>query len=185
MAGKVGVSQEESQSVLTSGAVSRRRGTRHSALNQLLARNVLKERALPEARPVFVPQVRTEVSKKPDEKSGGFSGPCKEHEGRRTLAPVPISATATATAATPSTGRSFFTGPGFIDREGPALEVLLVEHSDCLARIFLRSHFDEGEATRPTGGTVLHNIDRDHPACLSEVILQIIFCCGERQVTNE
>ena len=97
-----------------------------------------------------------------------------------TLSPIAVTATASTTAATATTCRPFFTRTGFIDCQGTALEVFLMEHGYGLARVFLRSHFDKREATRPPGRSVLHDIDCDHSACLCKMILQIVFCCGER-----
>ena len=73
----------------------------------------------------------------------------------------------------------FFARSRFVDRQRPALEVLLVEHSDRLGRIFLRGHLNEREPTGSSSGTVLHDVNRDYPARLPEVVLQIIFGRGE------
>ena len=111
---------------------------------------------------------------------------CKEllREGGLTPISVPTAAAA-ATATATSASRPFFARARFVDGQRTALEVFLVEHRDRLGRIVLGRHFDKGEPTRSPSGAILHNIDRDHCACLCEVILQIVFSCSERQVTNE
>jgi hypothetical protein len=65
------------------------------------------------------------------------------------------------------------------------LKVLLVKHGYSLCSVFLRSHFNERKTARAPRGAVLHYVYRYHPACLCEVILQIVFGCGEREVPDE
>jgi hypothetical protein len=84
--------------------------------------------------------------------------------------------TATATPAatpaitTPALG-TFFTGTGFIHRQGATLKIFLMKHRDRLARVFLRTHFDESKPSRATCRPVLHNVYRDDGTRLGEVIL--------------
>jgi hypothetical protein len=82
-------------------------------------------------------------------------------------------------------GWTFLPWPRFINRQRPALEVLLVEHRDSFGRIVLRTHFDEGKTSGASGGAVLHNVDRRYRAGLAEVILKVVFGCGEGEVPNE
>jgi len=78
------------------------------------------------------------------------------------LAPVAITATATAAAATISAataattatvaaattaGRAFFAGTRFIHRQGPALKFLLVKLLDGCIGFRLGANFDEGKTT--------------------------------------
>ena len=103
---------------------------------------------------------------------------------RRRAAPLAPVAVAAATT-TPAASRPFFTRTRFIYREGAALEIFLMKHGDSLGRIFLRGHLNEGKTTGASRGPVLHDINRDHCACLAKVVLQIVFGCRERKVTNE
>lgn len=94
------------------------------------------------------------------------------------LAPIAIAA-ATAATATP-TRRTFLAWTRLINRQGTTLEIFLVEHVDGLGCVFLGAHFDERKAPGTTGGTVLHDIDRNHRARLGKVVLQVVFGCRER-----
>jgi hypothetical protein len=82
-------------------------------------------------------------------------------------------------------GWPFFARTCFIYGKGPTLEVFLMEHRNGFGRIVWRGHFDKGETARAPGRPILHDIHRQDTACLSEVILKIVFCCGEWKVTNE
>ena len=90
-----------------------------------------------------------------------------------TAAPAPSAAVAAATLGT------FFTRPGLVHRQGATLKILLVKHRDGLGRILLGPHFDESKASGTTRCPVLHNIYRHDGTGLGEVILQIVFGCGE------
>ena len=106
----------------------------------------------------------------------------------RGLASVTITATATATTTATAAAAalwSFLARPRLIVGQGPALEVFLMEHGNRLGRIFLRRHLDKGESTRSPRRAVLHDIDPNHRASLGKMILQIVFGCSERQITNE
>jgi hypothetical protein len=96
------------------------------------------------------------------------------------IAATASTAAAAAAAATTPTRRTFLTRPRFVNSQGAALEIFLVEHVDGLGRVFLGPHLDERKAPRATGGTVLHNVDCNHRARLGKVILQVVFGCGER-----
>ena len=96
---------------------------------------------------------------------------------------IPTATTATAATATSATvpaaaapaWGTLFARTRFINCQGAALEVFLVEHVDCLGRIVLRPHLDKRKTTRTARGAILHDIDRDHRASLREVILQVVF----------
>jgi hypothetical protein len=90
-----------------------------------------------------------------------------------------------AAAAAAAAGRTFLTGAGFINRQSPALEILLVKHADCLGCIILRTHLNKRKAARAPGRAVLHDVDRDNGPCLGEVILQVVLGCGEGKIPYE
>lgn len=94
------------------------------------------------------------------------------------LTTVAVAATAPTTAA--AALRAFFPRTRFVDCQGAALKVFLVEHADGLARIFLRGHFDKCKTPRTTRRPVLHDVNCDHGARLGEVVLEVVFSCGER-----
>ncbi len=60
-----------------------------------------------------------------------------------------------------------------------------MEHLNCLFRVFLRSHLDEGETTGTACHTVLHYVDRHYNSGLREMILQVVFRRGEGEITDE
>jgi hypothetical protein len=99
-----------------------------------------------------------------------------------TPATTTITAAATATTAA---RRTIFAGPGFIDGQGPALEVLGMEHLNSLLSVLFRGHFDEGKTTGTACHPVLHDINRHYNAGLREIILQVIFRRGEGEITDE
>jgi hypothetical protein len=78
-----------------------------------------------------------------------------------------------------------FAGPRLIDGQAAPLKFFLVKHLNGLIRLSLRAHLDESEAARSSGGPILHDIHRDHCPRLAEVILKIVFCGSEREVTNK
>src|SRR5262249_10574822 len=94
-------------------------------------------------------------------------------------------ATVSAAATTTTAAGAFFTGTRFIDGQGATLKIFLVEHLDRFGRILLRTHFDEREATGTARGAVLHDVNGDHRARLSEVILEVVFCRCEGQISDE
>jgi len=73
----------------------------------------------------------------------------------------------------------FLTRPGFVDGQRSALKILLMKHADRFGSVFGRPHLDKSKAARPTRRAVLHDIDRNDRARLGEIILQVIFGCGE------
>src|SRR5687768_3200190 len=86
---------------------------------------------------------------------------------------VPAASSAFSRAAVETlAGGTFFAGTCFVDREGTALEVFLMEHGDGFLRVGRRTHFHEGETAGTASGAVLHDIDRDDAAGLGKVILQ-------------
>jgi hypothetical protein len=104
-------------------------------------------------------------------------------EKRGGLTPIAIAAatasttTAAATAAavaTAATGRTFLTWPGFVDRQGAPLKVLLMEHRNGFVGIFLRAHFDKRKSARAARRAILHYVYCDNSPCLCKMILQII-----------
>ena len=104
-----------------------------------------------------------------------------------TAAPT-AAATATiaaATTAATATARAFFTRTGFVHGEWTTLKIFLVKHLDRFGRVFLRTHFHEGEPARPASGAVLHDVDGDHRTRLGEVILEVVFCRCEGQISDE
>src|SRR5205823_10467768 len=70
-------------------------------------------------------------------------------------------ASAAAVSAT-ATGWALFAGPRFVDRQWPALKVLLVEHRDGFVGLFLRAHLNERKTARTASRTVLHYVHPDH-----------------------
>ena len=103
--------------------------------------------------------------------------------------PQKLTTVTIATAATPATRATtrwpLFTRARFIYRESPTLEFLLMKHRNGFGRVFGRGHLDKGETARASGRPILHDVHRHDTACLSEVILEIVLCCGEWKVTNE
>jgi len=60
-----------------------------------------------------------------------------------------------------------------------------VKHLNGLFRIFLRTHFDEGESAGAARHTILHDINRHHNTGLREIILQVVFRRREGEITDE
>ena len=109
-----------------------------------------------------------------------------------TTAAAPLSSAVTATtttaaattaaitaAAAAAAGRTLLAGPRLIDRQGAALKVFGVEHLNRLFRVFLGGHFDKRKTSGAPRHPVLHDINRDHNTRLREMILQVVFRCGE------
>ena len=69
--------------------------------------------------------------------------------------PAAAAAEAAPAAAGAARAGTVRAGPGFVDRQGPALEVLAVQAGDGLVGLFLVRHLDEAEAARLTGELVL------------------------------
>ena len=84
-------------------------------------------------------------------------------------AATPAAFTTAAIAA--AARRTLLARARFVDRQRTALEILLVEHFDGLVGVFLRSHFDEGEAAGTARHAVLHDVHGHHSSSLGEVIL--------------
>jgi hypothetical protein len=90
----------------------------------------------------------------------------------------------TAATTTPATG-AFLTRPSFVDGEGSALEVLLMEHLHSLVCFGLRAHFHECESPGASRSAILHDVDRNDGASLREVVLEVVFGGVIREVTYE
>src|SRR5262245_15776826 len=108
--------------------------------------------------PLSLAQTRNHLSCK----GGGY------HPKASRLTPVAVAtATASATSATAATStitaataarRAFLPRPGLIDRQGAALEVLLMEHRDGFIGIFLRAHLDKRKPARAARRAILHDV---------------------------
>lgn len=94
-------------------------------------------------------------------------------------------ATTAAVAAAAAARRTLFTGTGFVDRQGTALEILLMERVNRRIGVRLGTHLDERETPGTTGGAILHDVDCDDSASGGEMILQIIFSGTEWEVSDE
>lgn len=63
-----------------------------------------------------------------------------------------------------------------------AVELLLIEGFDCLARILVSRHVDEAEAVSASVVSIAKDMDVRHFADLSEMISQIVVFGFERQI---
>ena len=79
-------------------------------------------------------------------------------------------ATTAAVAAAAAARRTLFTGTGFVDRQGTALEILLMERVNRRIGVRLGTHLDERETPGTTGGAILHDVDCDDSASGGEMI---------------
>jgi hypothetical protein len=101
-------------------------------------------------------------------------------------------ATATAAAATTTEAAATATepaacrlGPCFVDREGPAAELGLVELIDRALRIVVARHLDEREASGTAGRHVAHDPDGIHWADLPEHLFELGFSRFVREITHK
>jgi hypothetical protein len=104
------------------------------------------------------------------------------------IATAPTTAETAATAAseaTPTTGRTFLAWAGDVHGQGPATELLAVEHFDGLMGFFGTAEFDKGEAAGTARELVEHQVDVDHHASGAEVVLEVAFEGLKRQVSYE
>src|SRR6266481_5560015 len=103
-----------------------------------------------------------------------------------------IAATATAApppplspAPTPAATRPLGLRTRFIDYQVPATEILTVEIGDRAIRFFIISNFDEGKTPRLAREPIPNQIDCGRVyAYLSEPLLQLLFRCREREITD-
>jgi hypothetical protein len=95
-------------------------------------------------------------------------------------------------SSTPSTAASpipapitaaVFSGPGFIDGDGAAIEFSAIELGDSLVSILV-AHLDEPESLGPAGVTVRYDIRRFDFADLSEQVADITLGSLVGQVSN-
>lgn len=107
---------------------------------------------------------------------------CEIHQGSITAF---TALTAIPAPAAAFTGRTLFTGTCHIDGEGPALELLAVEHLDGVGRFFRGGELDKGEAARFAGELVEHHVDGTHDTGLAKVVLQIVFKRLEGKIANK
>jgi hypothetical protein len=99
---------------------------------------------------------------------------------------------ATASAATPAIAsaptaatRALGLRTRFIDYQVPATEILTVEIGDRAIRFFIIRYFDEGKTPRLAREPIPNQIDCGRVyAYLSEPLLQLLFRCREREITD-
>lgn len=91
-------------------------------------------------------------------------------------------AAATTTAATATA--AFFTRTCFVDDQTTAAHILTVEHLNSLLGFFTGAHFYETKSARAAGFTIIHNGCFDHGARLGEMIDQLVFNHGVREVPD-
>jgi hypothetical protein len=60
-----------------------------------------------------------------------------------------------------------------------------MKHRDRFLSVILRRHFHEAKTTGTARGTILHDVHGENGTRLGKMILQIIFCGGEREITDE
>src|SRR5437762_12885558 len=102
------------------------------------------------------------------------------------LAP-PAAAAATAAVAAEATAAAeapFGFRPRFVHRGRPAAELVLIEFSGGLLRLFVGRHFDECESARASGGGIAHDAHRFDGAGATEELLQFRFSGGIRQIAH-
>jgi hypothetical protein len=104
----------------------------------------------------------------------------RANQERKPSASVAVATPAAATTTASATSRSFLTRPGFIHRQSPALEVLLMKHGYGLTCIFRGRHLNKSKAAGSARSAVLHDVDCNDSARLCEVVLQIVFSCRKR-----
>jgi hypothetical protein len=109
-----------------------------------------------------------------------------------TAAPASTRSAAVATITTSATAsaealarRTFLARTSFIDREGTALKVFLVERGNGFFGVSRRSHFDERKAAGTAGGSILHDADRNNAASLGKKVLEIVFGRGVSEVAHK
>jgi hypothetical protein len=107
-----------------------------------------------------------------------------------TTAPTAVAATAPATTAAITSAptaatRALGLRTRFIDYQVPATEILTVEIGDCAIRFFIIRNFDEGKTPRLAREPIPNQVDCGRvDAYLSEPLLQLLFRCREREITD-
>jgi hypothetical protein len=108
-------------------------------------------------------------------------------------APAATTATMSATAsaataaetATAATAAALLLGTGFVHHEIAAAKILAVHGIDRAIRFFVIGNFDESETTRLAREAITNEIySRGINTSLREKIVQRIFRCGKRKITN-
>src|SRR5260370_1702623 len=89
-----------------------------------------------------------------------------------------------ATAATTTTAAAFRLGPSFIDRQGPAIELLAIESGDGCLGLLIVGHFDEGKAFRPAGVPIHDDLDRCYGAMSFKSLAKRIIRGAIRQIAD-
>src|SRR2546421_11082816 len=97
-------------------------------------------------------------------------------------ATVPAAASATIAALSWS---AFFTRACDVHGQRPPLQFLAVEHFDRFVRFVRRAEFDESESARFAGELIHHQIDGGYVAGGGKEILEIVFHCLVRPITNK
>src|ERR1700758_4247016 len=98
--------------------------------------------------------------------------------------PAPPPAPAIASTPTAAT-RALGLRTRFIDYQVPATEILTVEIGDRAIRLFIICDFDEGKTPRLAREPIPNQIDCGRVyAYLSEPLLQLLFRCREREITD-
>jgi hypothetical protein len=96
-----------------------------------------------------------------------------------------------ATAARPATAKStaatttFFARARYIYRQITAVHIGAIQRSHRFLGFFFSAHRNEAESARAAGSAVGHQVCFEHSAVGSESILEIIFSCIKRKVSNK
>jgi hypothetical protein len=103
-----------------------------------------------------------------------------------TIAATATAATTPAIASAPTAAtRALGLRTRFIDYQVPATEILTVEIGDRAIRFFIIRNFDEGKTPRLAREPIPNQIDCGRVyAYLSEPLLQLLFGCREREITD-
>src|SRR5262249_51792719 len=91
-------------------------------------------------------------------------------------------ATASATAATEPATLARFARPSLVHRQGPALEVEVVQGLNGRFGLGLVGHLDEPEAARPPGLSVQDDLGPGHGPVLAEQLHQVVVRAPPREV---
>src|SRR5687767_11384504 len=93
-------------------------------------------------------------------------------------------AATTAVVAAASGAAALFAGPGLVDCQGSALELLAVERLNGLLGLGVVLHLDEAEAPRPAGLPIGNHLGARHHAMLLEESQQVVGACVPHQVAD-
>src|SRR5262245_10947659 len=83
------------------------------------------------------------------------------------------SATPVATTPVAAATTSRLAGLGLVDREAPAVELMILQTLDGRLRLGLAAHLHEAEALAPAGGAVLDDLRTLHDSEPGEQLLQV------------